>query len=229
MKRSSSPPIARPTGSTSSPSARKNGFKVVIAGAGGAAHLPGMAASMTPLPVLGVPMNSQRWKARIRCCRSCRCRPAFRSARSPSASPAPSMRRCSPPPAGAVRQALPNGSMPGASADQTPSAKSPEGLIALLKPGATIGILGGGQLGAHAGARRGPARPALPCLFAGAGFLRLRCGARRTCAAYEDQAALGRFAEPSTSSPMNSRTCRRRPPPFSRSASRCCPTRRCWR
>jgi len=37
--------------------ARKNGFKVVIAGAGGAAHLPGMAASMTPLPVFGVPMN----------------------------------------------------------------------------------------------------------------------------------------------------------------------------
>ena len=39
-------------------SARNKGFKVVIAGAGGAAHLPGMAASMTPLPVLGVPMNT---------------------------------------------------------------------------------------------------------------------------------------------------------------------------
>jgi 5-(carboxyamino)imidazole ribonucleotide mutase len=38
--------------------AKKAGFKVVIAGAGGAAHLPGMAASMTPLPVLGVPMNT---------------------------------------------------------------------------------------------------------------------------------------------------------------------------
>ena len=38
--------------------ARKNGFKVVIAGAGGAAHLPGMTASLTPLPVLGVPMNT---------------------------------------------------------------------------------------------------------------------------------------------------------------------------
>ena len=37
--------------------ARKRGFKVVIAGAGGAAHLPGMTASMTALPVLGVPMN----------------------------------------------------------------------------------------------------------------------------------------------------------------------------
>jgi 5-(carboxyamino)imidazole ribonucleotide mutase len=39
-------------------SARKNGFKVIIAGAGGAAHLPGMAASLTPLPVLGVPMET---------------------------------------------------------------------------------------------------------------------------------------------------------------------------
>jgi len=39
--------------------ARKNGFKVVIAGAGGAAHLPGMTASMTPLPVLGVPMDTK--------------------------------------------------------------------------------------------------------------------------------------------------------------------------
>ena len=38
--------------------AKAQGFKVIIAGAGGAAHLPGMAASMTPLPVLGVPMNT---------------------------------------------------------------------------------------------------------------------------------------------------------------------------
>jgi 5-(carboxyamino)imidazole ribonucleotide mutase len=38
--------------------ARANGFKVIIAGAGGAAHLPGMAASMTPLPVFGVPMKT---------------------------------------------------------------------------------------------------------------------------------------------------------------------------
>ena len=39
-------------------SARKNGFKIVIAGAGGAAHLPGMTASLTSLPVFGVPMNT---------------------------------------------------------------------------------------------------------------------------------------------------------------------------
>ena len=39
--------------------ARQRGLKVVIAGAGGAAHLPGMAASMTALPVLGVPVESK--------------------------------------------------------------------------------------------------------------------------------------------------------------------------
>ncbi len=39
-------------------SARSAGFKVIIAGAGGAAHLPGMTAAMTTLPVLGVPIKS---------------------------------------------------------------------------------------------------------------------------------------------------------------------------
>ena len=43
-------------------SARERGLKVIIAGAGGAAHLPGMAASMTSLPVLGVPVESQALK-----------------------------------------------------------------------------------------------------------------------------------------------------------------------
>jgi 5-(carboxyamino)imidazole ribonucleotide mutase len=39
--------------------AKADGFKVIIAGAGGAAHLPGMIASMTSLPVLGVPVHSR--------------------------------------------------------------------------------------------------------------------------------------------------------------------------
>jgi 5-(carboxyamino)imidazole ribonucleotide mutase len=43
-------------------SARERGLKAIIAGAGGAAHLPGMAASMTSLPVLGVPIESQALK-----------------------------------------------------------------------------------------------------------------------------------------------------------------------
>ena len=40
-------------------SARDEGFKVIIAGAGGAAHLPGMTAALTPLPVFGVPVQSK--------------------------------------------------------------------------------------------------------------------------------------------------------------------------
>ena len=42
--------------------AEKNGFGVIIAGAGGAAHLAGMVASLTTLPVLGVPMKTKKMK-----------------------------------------------------------------------------------------------------------------------------------------------------------------------
>jgi 5-(carboxyamino)imidazole ribonucleotide mutase len=42
--------------------AKGRGLKLIIAGAGGAAHLPGMTASMTPLPVLGVPIETQALK-----------------------------------------------------------------------------------------------------------------------------------------------------------------------
>lgn len=45
-----------------SKTAKSRGIKVIIAGAGGAAHLPGMAAAMTPLPVLGVPVESKSLK-----------------------------------------------------------------------------------------------------------------------------------------------------------------------
>lgn len=43
-------------------SAKGRGLKVIIAGAGGAAHLPGMTAALTPLPVLGVPVQSKSLK-----------------------------------------------------------------------------------------------------------------------------------------------------------------------
>ena len=43
-------------------SAKGRGLKLIIAGAGGAAHLPGMTASMTPLPVLGVPVETKALK-----------------------------------------------------------------------------------------------------------------------------------------------------------------------
>ena len=42
--------------------ARARGLKVIVAGAGGAAHLPGMTAAMTPLPVIGVPVESKSLK-----------------------------------------------------------------------------------------------------------------------------------------------------------------------
>ncbi|MCX2720716.1 5-(carboxyamino)imidazole ribonucleotide mutase [Lentiprolixibacter aurantiacus] len=42
-----------------SKNAHKNGYSVIIAGAGGAAHLPGMVASLSPLPVIGVPVKSR--------------------------------------------------------------------------------------------------------------------------------------------------------------------------
>ena len=42
--------------------ARRRGLRVIIAGAGGAAHLPGMVASLTPLPVIGVPVESKALK-----------------------------------------------------------------------------------------------------------------------------------------------------------------------
>ena len=42
--------------------AKKRGLKIIIAGAGGAAHLPGMVASLTPLPVLGVPVETKSLK-----------------------------------------------------------------------------------------------------------------------------------------------------------------------
>ncbi len=44
--------------------AKAAGFKIIIAGAGGAAHLPGMAAALTPLPVFGVPVESKALSGR---------------------------------------------------------------------------------------------------------------------------------------------------------------------
>ena len=75
--------------------AEARGLRVIIAGAGGAAHLPGMCAAKTHLPVLGVPVQSSMLSGSIRCCPSCRCRPACRSPPWPSARLARSTPRCS--------------------------------------------------------------------------------------------------------------------------------------
>jgi 5-(carboxyamino)imidazole ribonucleotide mutase len=67
--------------------AQTAGYKVIIAGAGGAAHLPGMTAALTVLPVFAVPVESRRASAAsTACCPSSRCRPACRSEPWPSAS-----------------------------------------------------------------------------------------------------------------------------------------------
>lgn len=54
------------------------GLKVIIAGAGGAAHLPGMMASKTRLPVIGVPVQTRALSGSIRSIPSCRCQRAIR-------------------------------------------------------------------------------------------------------------------------------------------------------
>ncbi len=43
-------------------SAKDNGYSIIIAGAGGSAHLPGMVAALTPLPIIGVPIKSRNLK-----------------------------------------------------------------------------------------------------------------------------------------------------------------------
>ena len=53
--------------------ARANGLKVIIAGAGGAAHLPGMVAAQTTLPVIGVPVRSHALSGCHHCGRQFRC------------------------------------------------------------------------------------------------------------------------------------------------------------
>ena len=63
--------------------AEASGLQVIIAGAGGAAHLPGMLAAKTLVPVLGVPVQSRALNGLTRCFPSRRCRRAFRSARWP--------------------------------------------------------------------------------------------------------------------------------------------------
>lgn len=62
-------------------SAEENGYEVIIAGAGGAAHLPGMIAAKTLVPVLGVPVQSAALSGWIAFTLSSRCRAVFPSVR----------------------------------------------------------------------------------------------------------------------------------------------------
>ena len=177
------------------------GFKVIIAGAGGAAHLPGMTASLTSLPVFGVPIESKalsgqdftlfhRADAAGYPGRHAGDRAAWRHQRGAACGKRAGAERSS-----IERQARSLAAAPdcrrrrGAKGYQRVSAAAPT-----LAPGATIGILGGGQLGrmlALAAARLGfkchifapnPDSPAFDVVH------------RVTCADYGDTQALDRFA-----------------------------------
>lgn len=75
-------------------SARENGFGVIIAAAGKAAHLAGALAAQTVLPVIGIPVSASQLDGWTRCFPPCRC-PAASQWR-PSPSTAPKTPRCSP-------------------------------------------------------------------------------------------------------------------------------------
>ena len=188
------------------PSAAKGrGLKVIIAGAGGAAHLPGMTASMTPLPVLGVPVESAALKGQDS---------LLSIVQMPAGIPVGTLAIGR---AGAINAALLAASIVGLGdakimaalerwrARQTAAvAKMPSDDATApplmtdaktLPPGSTIGILGGGQLGrmtALAAARLGyrcivyaPGRPTRSRRQVSAGHVQ---------GAYDDTAALARFA-----------------------------------
>jgi 5-(carboxyamino)imidazole ribonucleotide synthase len=176
--------------------AKAEGFKVIIAGAGGAAHLPGMTASLTSLPVLGVPVESKALSGQDS---------LYSIVQMPPGVPVGTLAIGQP---GAINAALLAASVLALSdealskrleawrARQTAAKIEPpmsEGFPA-LKPEATIGILGGGQLGRMlvlAAARLGfkchvfspnPDSPAFDVVR------------RLTRADYNDTAALDRFA-----------------------------------
>ena len=131
--------------------AEARGLEVIIAGAGGAAHLPGMAAAQTVLPVLGVPVESQVLKGVDSCSRLFRCLRECLSVRSRSAKPGPPMLPCWPWPFSSnsrpqLREKLKQ-------YRQEPNRPSHDRAVALsqhfrqILPGSAIGVLGSGQLG----------------------------------------------------------------------------------
>ena len=76
--------------------ARERGLRVIIAGAGGAAHLPGMLASKTLVPVLGVPVSATQLNGLDSLLQLCKCPRAFPSEHWQLGSPAPPTPHCSP-------------------------------------------------------------------------------------------------------------------------------------
>ncbi len=126
-------------------SAKERGLKVIIAGAGGAAHLPGMAASMTSLPVLGVPVESQALKGMDS---------LLSIVQMPAGVPVGTLAigRAGAVNAGAARRLDPGDERRSAfrARGAVPRRTDPSGSRTAgmtIPPGSTIGIVGGGQLG----------------------------------------------------------------------------------
>ena len=202
MRRASSRRTARPSASTTMPARRAaRGLKVIIAGAGGAAHLPGMAAALTPLPVLGVPVESRALEGHGQPALDrpdAGRRPGRRP--SPSARPARSTPRCfAAAILGARRQRASPQALDGWRADADrrcrPSARAGIAADDASARARTIGILGGGQLGRMTALAAARARLSLPRLLPTSPTARRRRSApRATVADYGDRAALARFA-----------------------------------
>ena len=179
--------------------AEAEGFEVIIAGAGGAAHLPGMTAAMTQLPVLGVPVESAALKG---------VDSLLSIVQMPGGVPVGTLAIGK---AGAINAALLAAAIL-ARADKALAARLADvsrrrrltawpttprdERVKMLAPGATIGILGGGQLArmlALAGARLGLQ---VACLLAGVRTIRPSTSARRVRKAdFLDEDALAAFAE----------------------------------
>ena len=180
---------------------RARGLKVIIAGAGGAAHLPGMTASMTTLPVLGVPVESKALKGQDS---------LYSIVQMPAGVPvgtlaigeagaknAGLLAAANP---GAVRRrprrparSLAHSSIPPTSPKRP--CKDDQAAMTALPPGSTIGILGGGQLGrmlAMAAARLGLKSHIYAPEADSPAF---DVAAAHTIAAYEDEAQLAAFAK----------------------------------
>ena len=175
--------------------ARGRGLRVIIAGAGGAAHLPGMCAAWTPLPILGVPVESHALHG---------VDSLLSIVQMPAGIPVATLAIGRP---GAINAALLAaailaGTDPALAArldayraTQSEAVPDHPHPVTVLLPNATIGIIGGGQLGrmsAMAAARLGYR---VHILTPETDSPAAQVSAHATIADYEDPAALRRFAE----------------------------------
>ena len=161
------------------------GFKVIIAGAGGAAHLPGMAAAMTPLPVFGVPVESKALSGRDS---------LYSIVQMPAGIPVGTLaigragrdqrRAARGRRAGAFRRGPrpPPRRLPGEADERRCGTAGRRGRRIVsgkpIAPAATLGILGGGQLGRMLALAAAPPRPQGARLRPGRGQPGLRCRRR---------------------------------------------------